>query len=120
MVPRAAVPASARPDHARLAPDLAAAIRAVSIRAARAARDSFARRQITVFGRRVTVGGDSAAAGIRDEAIEQRQDILTMPGDGRLWVQLQLNNQHAQQQRDSVFRERARATRERNDAARRP
>jgi hypothetical protein len=98
--------------------DVVTALRADSIRAAQAARESLARRQVTVFGRRVTVGGDSAA-GIRDESIEKRQDILTMPGDGRLWVQLQFNNQSAQQQRDSLFRARSRATRERNDAERR-
>jgi hypothetical protein len=114
------LPPPERPDHARLAPDFAAAVRADSVRAAEAARQSLARRQVTVFGRRVTVGGDSAAAGFRTEAIEARRDVLTMPGDRIMWERLELSKQDGQQARDSVLRERIRATRARNDADRRP
>lgn len=113
-------PAPERPDHARLATDFAAALRADSVRAAEAARQSLARRQVTAFGRRVTVGGDSAAAGFRTEAIEARRDVLTMPGDRIMWERLQVSIQDGQQARDSVFRERVRATRARKDADRRP
>lgn len=113
-------PPPARPDHARLATDFASAVRADSVRAAEAARQSLARRQVTVFGRRVTVGGDSAAAGFRTEAIEARRDVLTMPGDRVMWERLELSKQDGQQARDSVFRERIRAARARNDADRRP
>jgi hypothetical protein len=113
-------PPPERPNHARLATDFAAAVRADSVRAAEAARQSLARRQVTVFGRRVTVGGDSAAAGFRTEAIEARRDVLTMPGDRIMWERLQLSKQDGQQARDSVFQERVRATRARNDADRRP
>jgi hypothetical protein len=113
-------PPPARPDHARLATDFASAVRADSVRAAEAARQSLARRQVTVFGRRVTVGGDSAAAGFRTEAIEARRDVLTMPGDRIMWERLELSKQDGQQARDSVFQERVRATRARNDADRRP
>jgi len=113
-------PPPERPDHARLATDFASAVRADSVRAAEAARQSLARRQVTVFGRRVTVGGDSAAAGFRTEAIEARRDVLTMPGDRIMWERLELSKQDGQQARDSVFRERVRATRARNDADRRP
>ncbi|HEY0153752.1 MAG TPA: hypothetical protein VGB92_17210 [Longimicrobium sp.] len=117
---RSLAPPPARPDHARLATDFAAAVRTDSVRAAEAARQSLARRQVTVFGRRVTVGGDSAAAGFRTEAIEARRDVLTMPGDRIMWERLELSKQDGQQARDSVFRERVRATRARNDAGRRP
>jgi hypothetical protein len=117
---RRAPPPPERPDHARLAPDFAATVRADSVRAAEAARQSLARRQVTVFGRRVTVGGDSAAAGFRTEAIEARRDVLTMPGDRIMWERLELSKQDGQQARDSVFQERVRATRASNDAARRP
>jgi hypothetical protein len=117
---RRLAPPPARPDHARLATDFASAVRADSVRAAEAARQSLARRQVTVFGRRVTVGGDSAAAGFRTEAIEARRDVLTMPGDRIMWERLELSKQDGQQARDSVFRERVRATRARNDAGRRP
>jgi osmotically-inducible protein OsmY len=113
-------PPAERPDHARLATDFASAVRADSVRAAEAARQSLARRQVTVFGRRVTVGGDSAAAGFRTEAIEARRDVLTMPGDRVMWERLELSKQDGQQARDSNFRERVRATRARNDADRRP
>jgi hypothetical protein len=112
------LPPPERPDHARLATDFAAARRADSVRAAEAARQSLARRQVTVFGRRVTVGGDSAAAGFRTEAIEARRDVLTMPGDRVMWERLQLSIQDGQQARDSVLRERIRATRARIDAER--
>ncbi len=118
--PRRPPPPPERPDHARLAPDFAAAVRADSVRAAEAARQSLARRQVTVFGRRVTVGGDSAAAGFRTEAIEARRDVLTMPGDRIMWERLELSKQDGQQARDSVFQERVRVTRARNDADRRP
>ncbi len=113
-------PAPERPEHALLATDFASAVRAHSVRAAEAARQSLARRQVAVFGRRVTVGGDSAAAGFRTEAIEARRDVLTMPGDRIMWERLELSKQDGQQARDSVFRERIRATRARNDAERRP
>lgn len=113
-------PPPERPDHARLAADFASAVRADSVRAAEAARQSLARRQVTVFSRRVTVGGDSAAQGFRTEAIEARRDVLTMPGDRIMWERLELSKQDGQQARDSVFRERVRATRARNDADRRP
>jgi hypothetical protein len=118
--PRKLPPPPARPDHARLATDFASAVRADSVRAAEAARQSLARRQVTVFGRRVTVGGDSVAAGFRTEAMEARRDVLTMPGDRIMWQRLELSKQDGQQARDSVFGERVRATRARNDADRRP
>jgi hypothetical protein len=94
------------------------ALRADSVRRAEAARQALARRQITVAGRRITVGGDSAAEGFRTEGMELRRDVQTMPTHGRLWEQLQLSIHEKQAERDSLLRARARATRERNDAAR--
>jgi hypothetical protein len=84
-------PPPERPDHERLAADFGAA-----------------------------VGGDSAASGFRTEAIEARRDVLTMPGDRVMWERLELSKQDGRQERDSVLRERIRATRSRNDADRRP
>ena len=108
--------APARADHARLATDFASAVRADSVRAAEAARQSLARRQVTVFGRRVTLGGDSAAAGFRTEAIEARRDVLTMPGEKIMWQRLDFSRQDGRQARDSLLRARVLATRARKAA----
>lgn len=116
---RALPPVGEREVYAPSTADVVAAIRADSMRAAEAARQDLARRQVTVFGRRVTVGGDSAAAGFRNESIENRRGVQTMWIDGRMWERLQMSNQNDRFVRDSAFRERARATRERNQAARR-
>jgi hypothetical protein len=111
-------PPAERPVKERMQASLAAAVRADSARAAEAAREDLARRQITVLGRRITVGGDSAAAGFRTEAIERRLARPTMPGDGVMWERLQLSNQQDRRMRDSIFQERVRATRRRNEAER--
>jgi hypothetical protein len=112
-------PAPERPLHERLVEDAADAIRAEPERVAEAARQSRARRQITILGRRLAVFGDSAAAGFRNGTIELRRDVQTLPGDGALWERLQMNNQRGAFVRDSILKERARATRERKEAERR-
>jgi hypothetical protein len=99
--------------------DAAAAIRAEPERTAEAARGSLARRQVTVLGRRLTVFGDSAAAGFRDGTIELRRDVQTLPVDGALWERLQMSSQRDAFVRDSILRARARAMRERKEAERR-
>jgi hypothetical protein len=90
---------------------------------ARAAADSAAasKRTVTIAGRRVDVFRDSFD--YRRARLEFGKPII-MPGDGRDWTDLELRRQDADAARDSLLRERARITRERNDAnrgtARRP
>ena len=118
--PKALTPAPApRPVHERLVSDARARILAEpdSI-AAREAR-SLASRQVTIRGRKVTVFGDSAAAGFRTEEIELRPEVQTLSVDGRSWERLELSRQDDAFVRDSILRARTRATRERVDAARR-
>lgn len=85
--------------------------------ASRKARD-VATRQASLFGRKFTVLGDSAAAGFRSAEIELRRDVQTLAVDGRRWEQLELSNQRARFERDSILRERTRATRAQADAGR--
>ena len=87
---------------------------------ARAAADSLAARRgtVTIAGRRVEMFRDSGE--YRRARLELGGKYITMPGDGRDWADLELRRQDADAARDSVLRERARITRERNDAKRRP
>jgi hypothetical protein len=105
-------------DAERLVADAQAAIVAEPERVLEAKRQSLARRQVTNLGRRVTVFGDSASAGFRNEALEQRRDVQTLPMDGALWERLQLSNQNDTFVRDSILKERVRATRARKEAER--
>lgn len=84
----------------------------------RAAEDSAAarRRTVTIAGRKVDVFRDSTQ--YRRARLELGGQWITMPGDGRDWVDLELRRQDTDAARDSVLRERARITRERNDANR--
>lgn len=86
---------------------------------ARAAADSAAarRRTVTIAGRRVELFRDGTE--YRRARLELGGKYVTMPGDGRDWVDLELRRQDADASRDSLLRERARITRERNDANRR-
>lgn len=85
---------------------------------ARAAADSAAarRRTVAIAGRRVEMFRDSTE--YRRARLELGGKYVTMPGDGRDWVDLELGRQNADASRDSLLRERARITRERNDANR--
>ena len=117
--PRALTPPPAPPPvHERMVSGARDAILAEpdSI-AARKAR-YLASRQVTIMGRKVTVFGDSAAAGFRTEEMELRPDVQTLPVDGRLWQTLEMSRQNSAFVRDSILRARTRATRERIDAAR--
>lgn len=85
---------------------------------ARAAADSAAarRRTVTIAGRSVELFRDSTE--YRRARLELGGKYVTMPGDGRDWTDLELRRQDADAARDSVLRERARITRDRNDATR--
>jgi hypothetical protein len=80
--------------------------------AARKAR-YLASRQVTILGRKITVFGDSAAAGFRTAEMELRPGVQTLSVDGRVWERLELSRQNEAFVRDSIQRERIRRTRER-------
>ena len=80
--------------------------------AARKAR-YLASRQVTILGRRVTIFGDSAAAGFRTAEMELLPGVQTLSVDGRMWERLELSRQNEAFVRDSIQRERIRRTRER-------
>lgn len=110
--------AEPRPVHERLQADAQAAIRADHDRTIEEKRQGLAARQITIVGRRITVLGDSTAFhrdGLRLDAVGQR---IIMPGDGRVWEDAQMKRMEQDRARESVLRERVRATRERKDAER--
>ena len=110
--------AAPHPLHERLEADARAAIRAHQDSTAEQRSRALAARQTTILGRRVTVLGDSTAyhrAGLRHDIVGQK---IIMPGDGREWEDAQLKKQEQDRDRDSILRERVRATRERRDAER--
>jgi hypothetical protein len=80
--------------------------------AARKAR-YLASRQVTILGRRITIFGDSAAAGFRTPEIELSPNVQTLSVDGRIWERLELSRQNEAFLRDSIQQERIRRTRER-------
>ena len=110
--------AAPHPLHERLEADARAAIRAHQDSVAEQRSRALAARQTTIMGRRITVLGDSTAfhrAGLHHDIAGQK---IIMPGDGREWEDAQMKKQEQDRERDSILRERVRATRERKDAER--
>lgn len=90
-----------------------AALQADDEAVARREREELARRQITLFGRKVTVFGDSSKVNWRDLTVILAGKRAVLPIDGREWEDLQMRKQNMDFVRDSILRERVRATRER-------
>lgn len=118
--PRTPIPRHApRPVAERMVNDARAAVLAEPDSVAARKARYLASRQVSIIGRRITVYGDSAVAGFRTAEMELRPDVQTLPVDGRTWERLEMSRHHDALVRDSILRARARATRDRTDAARR-
>lgn len=84
-----------------------------SLRDAR--QENITRRQVNVFGQRVTVLGDSAASRSRTLGAAFAGSRMVMPTDGRGWEDSEMQRQREEFVRDSILRDRARAMRERQN-----
>lgn len=114
---RALRPAASHPAYGRLEADTRAAIQADQDSLSEQKRRALAERQIAIFGRRITVLGDSSAHHRRGLIVDIVGRRATMPEDGRAWEDLQMSSQRDRFVRDSILRERIRATRERRNPA---
>lgn len=103
------------PAAARLQADFRNRIRTQDDSVARARQESITRRQVSVFGHRVTVFGDSAASRSRTLGAAFAGSRMVMPTDGQGWQDSQMQRQREEFVRDSIRRERARAMRERQN-----
>ncbi|HEX6069249.1 MAG TPA: hypothetical protein VFZ18_05480 [Longimicrobiaceae bacterium] len=83
-----------------------AALEADDEATALAEREALARRQITLFGRKVTVFGDSSKVNWRDLSVILSGKRAVLPVDGREWEDLQMRKQNVDFVRDSILRER--------------
>jgi hypothetical protein len=108
-------PGALRPDRraSTLAESFRATLEADDEATALAEREALARRQITLFGRKVTVFGDSSKVSWRDLSVIVSGKRAVLPVDGREWEDLQMRKQNVDFVRDSILRARVRATRER-------
>jgi hypothetical protein len=93
-------------------------LRADAERRSHEAESALDRRQTTLFGRKVTLFGGPEAARWSDLSAVLSGERMVMPTDGREWENRELRRQSQNFVRDSILRERARATRERKNAER--
>ena len=101
-------PGALRPDRrsATVAESFRATLQADDEATALAEREALARRQITLFGRKVTVFGHSSKVNWRDLSVILSGKRAVLPVDGREWEDLQMRKQNVDFLRDSILRER--------------
>jgi hypothetical protein len=103
-------PRALRPEarDATLEESFRAALEAGDEAAARRKREDLARRQVALFGRKVTVFGDSSKVNWRNLTVILSGTRAVLPIDGREWEDLQMRKQNVDFVRDSILRARAR------------
>ena len=108
------------PVHERMVGDVRDRIRAEPDSIGAQQQRDLAARQVTIMGRGVTVFGDPVETGWKTRDMNRRPQVRKiLPVDGRVWQELELGEDRARFERDSILRARARGTRDRVDAARR-
>lgn len=88
-------------------------VRAEDVANARRAQADSEKRQVTIFGRKIPVLGDSAAATWRTPTAVVGGKRMVMPTDGREWEEGEMTRQRREFVEDSILRERNRAMPER-------